>query len=109
MLASEGGAPQQGKGGTCHKTLLQLTSIYSHLAPPPPPPLTHSYTTTQFHPHKDVPTRDAVAKYLNYLLKEGDGAYGILVNTITTGMAGIAVADAVEFGASYSSSAFDAF
>jgi hypothetical protein len=43
------------------------------------------------------------------LLKEGDGAYGILVNTITTGMAGIAVADAVEFGASYSSSVFDAF
>jgi hypothetical protein len=81
--------------------------------PPPPSPihiLTHTHTPpTYCCPHKDVPTRDAVTKYLNYLLKEGDGAYGILVNTITTGMAGIAVADAVEFGASYSSSAFDAF
>ena len=44
--------------------------------------------------------RGAIDKYTR-LLREHGAAYGIGSNTITTGMAGIAVADELDFGATY--------
>eukprot|EP00035_Acanthoeca_spectabilis_P032390 m.18560 g.18560 ORF g.18560 m.18560 type:complete len:465 (+) comp5331_c0_seq2:97-1491(+) len=60
--------------------------------------------TKSYH---DIPTRDAVSRYLNYVTTRGSGAYGIMSNTITTGMAGLAIADAVAFGVTYSSASFN--
>merc|ERR1712232_1310155 len=52
--------------------------------------------------YQDKPVELAIAHYLDYLRIEGIGPkYGVNVNTITTGMAGIAVADAILFGATY--------
>lgn len=52
--------------------------------------------------YRDKPAELAVARYLDFLRIEGIGAsYGVCHNTITTGMAGIAVADSIRLGVSY--------
>ena len=52
-------------------------------------------------PGDDAAVRAAIERYLDFLRQSGRGAYGLNRNTITTGMAGIAVADAIAFGASF--------
>lgn len=53
----------------------------------------------------DVPTTEAVARYVAYLVSHGVSApedkYGVGLQTITSGMAGIAVADSLSFGSSF--------
>eukprot|EP01046_Picozoa_sp_COSAG06_P088583 COSAG06_NODE_34996_length_466_cov_0.825613_1_plen_82_part_00 len=53
----------------------------------------------------DVPTTEAVARYVAYLVSHGVSApedkYGVGLKTITSGMAGIAVADSLSFGSSF--------
>jgi hypothetical protein len=69
----------------------------------------HRYHTRSIH-DECLPSPVSVAcwpRYLNYLVASGSGPYGVLSNTITTGMAGLAAADAVSFGATYSSSFFN--
>lgn len=53
--------------------------------------------------YKDKPTQEAVARYLAFLRRAGfgPGSYGVCDNTVTTGMAGLAAADAMQFGVSY--------
>jgi hypothetical protein len=51
--------------------------------------------------YQDKPVEEAVERYLNYLINHGEHEYGLLHNTITTGMVGIALADAIEFGISF--------
>lgn len=52
-------------------------------------------------PRDDAVVRAAIDRYLTFLRRSGRGAYGLNRNTITTGMAGVAVADAIAFGASF--------
>ena len=59
-------------------------------------------TAVETPTYKDKPTELAVARYLDFLRIEGIGlGYGVCHNTITTGMAGIAVADSIQLGVSY--------
>ena len=52
--------------------------------------------------YRDKHVELAVARYMDWLRIEGIGpAYGLCVNTITTGMAGIAIADAILLGVTY--------
>ena len=51
--------------------------------------------------YKDKPVESAVQRYLHYLANHGEEDYGVMENTITTGMVGIALADAIEFGISF--------
>ena len=59
-------------------------------------------TAVETPKYKDKPVELAVARYLDFLRIEGIGkTYGVCDNTITTGMAALAVADAMQFGVSY--------
>ena len=52
--------------------------------------------------YTDKPVHAAIARYLDYLIKDSaDQGYGVFDNTIVTGMVGLAVADAISFGASF--------
>jgi hypothetical protein len=60
-------------------------------------------TTT--HEYVDLPTTEAAARYVTFLVSHGVSAdsdeYGVGLQTITSGMAGVAVADWLSFGASF--------
>lgn len=53
----------------------------------------------------DLPTTEAAARYVTYLVSHGVSTpgdkYGVGLQTITSGMAGIAVADSLSFGSSF--------
>ena len=54
--------------------------------------------------YKDEPVRQAIRKYLIYLLGKGGsprGEYGMMSNMVTHGMVGLAVADAIHFGVTF--------
>ena len=51
--------------------------------------------------YRDTPVHDAIDKYLVYLMKKVDPEYGLKLNTITTGMVGLAVSDALSFGSTF--------
>jgi hypothetical protein len=60
-------------------------------------------TTT--HEYVDLPTTESAARYVTYLVSHGvsvgEDEYGVGLETITSGMAGVAVADWISFGASF--------
>eukprot|EP00040_Diaphanoeca_grandis_P041405 m.262910 g.262910 ORF g.262910 m.262910 type:complete len:434 (-) comp47655_c0_seq1:30-1331(-) len=51
--------------------------------------------------YTDKPVHAAIDAYLTFLQGTGAQGYGLMDNTITTGMVGVAVADAIVFGASF--------
>ena len=51
--------------------------------------------------YQDKPVEAAIQRYINYIINHGEKEYGLFKNTITTGMVGIALADAIEFGISF--------
>ena len=51
--------------------------------------------------YQDKPVEAAIQRYINYVINHGEKEYGLFKNTITTGMVGIALADAIEFGISF--------
>ena len=52
--------------------------------------------------YKDAAVHAAIDRYLSFLINDSAGEdYGVFENTIVTGMVGLAVADAITFGASF--------